>query len=104
MAEPDDLDTRARLAVLEVMGWQDDRDSPGTEDGVPPAACWTLAGELVAAVAPLALCAVADEHELLASMPGIWPTATAWARHRAENWPDIEPPSDHTTADQGDNS
>jgi hypothetical protein len=91
--EPTDLDTRARLAVLEVMGWPDDRDDPRPcpgADGVPPRAFWNLAGDLVAAVAPLALRAVADEHDLIASGPGIRPSATAWARYRADNWPDLE--------------
>jgi len=33
---------RARRAVLDQMGWEDDRDDGGT--------CWDLAGELVEAV------------------------------------------------------
>lgn len=99
--EPTDLDTRARLAVLEVMGWPDDRNDPRPcpgADGVPPRAYWNLAGELVAVVAPLVLRAVADEHDLIVSGPGIWPTATTWARHRADNWPDLELRSDDTPA------
>lgn len=47
----DELDTTtARLAVLEVMGWDDDRGVPPI-DGVPAEPCWSLAGELVDAVA-----------------------------------------------------
>jgi hypothetical protein len=99
----EELDVRARLAVLKVMGWPDDRNAPRPcpgADGVPPRAHWNLAGELVAAVAPLVLRKVADEHELIVSAPGIWPTATAWMRHRADNWPDLEVHSDSTTTDQ----
>lgn len=36
-------------AVMTVMGWADDRHDPGG-GGVPPAACWTLAGDIARAV------------------------------------------------------
>lgn len=50
---PDDIDlTEATAAALQALGWPDDRDSPGG-DGVPAAAHWTAAGEVVEAVAPL---------------------------------------------------
>jgi hypothetical protein len=89
--EPNDLDTRARLAVLAVMGHPDDRELPaGEPSDTAPGYFWELAGRVVAAVVPPVLRTVADEHDLIASGPGIRPSATAWARYRADNWPDLE--------------
>lgn len=107
MAELDDLDTRARLAVLEVMGWPDDRDHPGTDDGVPPAAHWTLAGELVAAVAPLFRPLPGEARPCPGCGRSIGLTQHGrFARHQAHGFADWCPASnrlvsDHTTTDQG---
>jgi hypothetical protein len=89
----EDLDTRARLAVLAVMAWQDDRNDPGTPEGVPPAACWELAGELVRAVAPMAMRWITDRLGERYAMDA--------AVRRAHTWADEFAAADHTTTDQG---
>lgn len=79
--QPTDLRTLAAERVMDVMGWEDDRNDPGGE-GVPPAACWTLANELADAV--LAAVLPAHRAEVLAE-------AAEELRRRAVNIPWSDP-------------